>query len=84
MQNIAIQSLLRIKEVQKIVGLSRASIYRLINTGDFPPQIKISQRAAAWCSNDIDLWQKERIIKSIRGSSWHMARHHQMLAQQSN
>lgn len=73
MQYSAIQSLLRIKEVEKAVGLSRASIYRLINTGDFPTQIKLSERASAWCSEDIRLWQQERIHSSTRTSKWHKA-----------
>jgi prophage regulatory protein len=74
MQNSAIQSLLRIKEVERAVGLSRASIYRLINAGDFPVQIKLSERASAWCSDDIDLWQQEKIQKSIGRSAWHAER----------
>lgn len=84
MHNIAIQSLLRIKEVQKIVGLSRASIYRLINAGSFPAQVKLSDRASAWYSEDIYLWMQERIRSNVHHSAWHTARGLHMLPQQVN
>lgn len=34
-------SILRIGQVKDLVGLSSASIYRLIKAGDFPAQIKL-------------------------------------------
>lgn len=39
--------LLRPNEVARIIGLSRSQIYQMIKDGDFPPFIKLSERASA-------------------------------------
>ena len=38
-----IDMLLRRREVEEIVGLSRSSIYRMMESGDFPKSVKISR-----------------------------------------
>ena len=48
--------LLRITEVKQQTGLSTASIYKQIRLGFFPKGIKITERATAWSSDDIDEW----------------------------
>ena len=45
--------LLRIKEVQKIIGFSQATIYRLMASGDFPKPIHLAARTTAWLESDI-------------------------------
>lgn len=47
---------LRINNVIANVGLSRASIYRLIGERKFPPPVKVSDRAVAWRQSDINDW----------------------------
>lgn len=47
--------LLPIQEVQKIVGLSRASIYALMKVGKFPACRKAS-RASRWINTEIYQW----------------------------
>ena len=49
--------LLRRREVEQMVGLSRASIYRLADTGDFPHPIRVGPR---WSLRDIEQWMLER------------------------
>ena len=39
---------LRFPAVQKIVGLSRASIYRLASEGSFPKPVLIGKRTVGW------------------------------------
>ena len=51
---------LRRKEVEQMVGLSRASIYRLVDTGDFPRPIRVGPRAVRWRLGDIEQWISER------------------------
>ena len=46
--------LLRLKEVVQMVGLSRASIYRLMDSGDFPHAIRVGPRAVRWRLRDIE------------------------------
>lgn len=47
---------LRLPAVIEKTGLSRSSIYRLIQEGKFPPPVKLSARASAWFERDIDEW----------------------------
>ncbi len=48
--------LIRLKEVIRMTGLSRSSIYAYIARGKFPAQIRISERCVAWSLNDLELW----------------------------
>ena len=52
--------LLRLKEVEQMVGLSRTSIYRLMDSGDFPHPIRVGPRAVRWRLRDIEEWISER------------------------
>jgi len=52
---------LKIKDVIKLTGLSRSSIYAKISNGDFPSQVSISERAVAWLEEDIFAWMRARI-----------------------
>lgn len=55
------ESLMRMIEVSRRTGLSRATIYRLIAAGDFPRQVKLSQRASAWSSRAVSAWIADRL-----------------------
>lgn len=48
--------LIRIKEVIKMVGISKSSIYSYINIGSFPKPIQISSRSVAWQRGMIEEW----------------------------
>lgn len=51
--------IIRLPEVIEITRLSRTTIYRLINEGRFPKQVKLSVRASGWFEDEIAEWQKE-------------------------
>ncbi len=51
---------LRFPEVQELTGLSKATIYRQMEKGNFPKSIKLSERAVAWVRDDIDEWLRKR------------------------
>ena len=53
--------LIRMPEVVKICGLSRASIYRIIKTKDFPAPVKLSTQAVAWVHHEIMTWVEQRM-----------------------
>jgi prophage regulatory protein len=53
--------LLKLKEVQKITGLSRSSIYDYIDKGLFPTQVKLGERSVAWVDQEITAWVESRI-----------------------
>ena len=55
------ERLLRRPEVEHLTGLSRSSLYRLIEAKQFPPSVKLSKSAAAWPLSAIDAWISARI-----------------------
>ena len=56
--------LIRLNDVKKLTGLSRSSIYAMINTGRFPRQVRLGERAVAWPEPEISDWIEQRIEKS--------------------
>lgn len=54
--------LLRRREVERETGLSRSSIYRMMDEGTFPRPRRIGAQAVAWCSSAIDKWKAERPV----------------------
>lgn len=55
-------SILRLPDVVKKVGLSKTSIYELLKESDskFPQPIKLSSRCIGFSQNEIDQWIAER------------------------
>ena len=56
--------ILRLPEVLRITGLSRASIYRLVRSSTFPPSVKLTARTIGWYSTDIETWIAARAATS--------------------
>ena len=54
--------LLRRKEVERQVALSRASIYRLIKVNKFPRPVELGTGSVRWKQSDIVAWQKSLSI----------------------
>ena len=62
--------IVRRPEVERMTGLSRASIYRLMAAGEFPTPIRIGARAIGWRVGDIEAWLASRAPVSYdRGAS---------------
>lgn len=57
-------TILRRKDVQSRVALSRSSIYFKMSEGTFPKQINIGARAVGWLESDINNWIAFRIQSS--------------------
>ena len=53
---MAIPKLLRRQEVETATGLSRAHLYHLMRTGEFPEPLRISRRAVRWLESEIAEW----------------------------
>ncbi|AYO37303.1 AlpA family transcriptional regulator [Serratia sp. P2ACOL2] len=58
------QSLIRLPDVQRRTGYSKAWIYRLMSQGQFPASVKIGTRAIAFVESEIDDWVNQRIAES--------------------
>lgn len=53
-------NILRLPEVMKITGLSRSSIYAMMEKGIFPKQIALGARAVGWLESEIKDWINQR------------------------
>ena len=54
-------NILRRKDVEARVGLSRSTLYELMDRGSFPRPVKLSAKRVGWLENEIAEWQKARI-----------------------
>jgi prophage regulatory protein len=52
---------LRLPTVLAKTGVSRATIYRLVQRGDFPSAHKLSERTSVWNEAEVDSWLKARL-----------------------
>jgi prophage regulatory protein len=59
------ERLIRIGEVKKLTGLSTATLYRKISTGEFPRPVQLGVAARAWPLSDVQNWIAGRI--ELRG-----------------
>ncbi|CEZ19035.1 Phage transcriptional regulator, AlpA [Candidatus Methylopumilus planktonicus] len=48
--------ILKLKEVCSIVGLKPSTIYKLMSSGDFPKQVKLTAKSVGWANNEINHW----------------------------
>ncbi|ERT11895.1 AlpA family transcriptional regulator [Photorhabdus temperata] len=58
------KNFIRLPEVQRRTGYSKAWIYRLIADDKFPKQVKIGTRSVAFVESEIDSWIDQRIAES--------------------
>ena len=56
-----VRSFIRLPEVMRRTGYSKAWLYRLINQNRFPKPVKIGERAIAFVEGEIDDWITQRI-----------------------
>ena len=59
-----IDRIIRRKELEKIVGLSRSSIYLRMSNGTFPKPIPLGGRSVGWLESDIQAWIDDRIAEA--------------------
>lgn len=57
-----VERVLRRAEVEKIVGLSRSTIYAAMSRQLFPRPILIGVRAVGWRLKDIENWLETRVV----------------------
>jgi prophage regulatory protein len=53
--------ILRIRTVLQRTGLSRSTLYRKINDGSFPRQVRISINGAGWRESAIRRWMADPV-----------------------
>ena len=57
------ETLVPLRQLESIVGFRKSKIYQLIESGEFPPPIKIG-RSSRWPSSEISVWVQETIQRS--------------------
>jgi prophage regulatory protein len=56
-----VQSLfIRPRNIKEVTGLSRTTIWRLENKGDFPKRRKLSDNAVGWKASEVTAWMEAR------------------------
>ena len=53
---------LRLRDVVRITGLGRSTVYRLIAEKSFPAPCRLGRRAVGWRSDDIAQWSAARPV----------------------
>ena len=58
-------SILRRRQVERRVGLTRSPLYARIKSGTFPKPVRLGNgRAVGWIESEIDAWLVEQVRKS--------------------
>ena len=57
--------ILRINAVLDRTGLSRSTLYRKIQSGTFPKQVKIAARCAGWRESAVNAWMRNPIFYEV-------------------
>jgi prophage regulatory protein len=53
--------ILRLGSVLERTGLSRSTLYRKIERGTFPAQVRISERCIGWRESDVERWLRDPV-----------------------
>jgi len=51
-----IDNIIRIRTVLRRTGLSRSTLYRKIEAGTFPKQVRISVNCTGWYESEVNQW----------------------------
>ena len=54
--------LLRRREVERVTGLARSTIYRYMREGDFPRPVRVGPAAVRWRQSDLVRWLESRSV----------------------
>ena len=64
--------MLRLREVERRVGLRKSQIYRDIAAGMFPPPAPLGARVRRWPAHEVDEWLSGRValVAALRREAW--------------
>jgi len=52
--------LVRLRELIKLLSISRANVYRLMKIGKFHRSIKLTERTVVWRLSELEAWVQEK------------------------
>lgn len=53
-------AIIRLPELLAAIGLSRPTVYRMVNAGTFPKQVRLGAAAVGWLRVEVEQWIAER------------------------
>lgn len=56
--------LMRLPEVEAIVGFKKSTIYELMRAGKFPRSVRLNARTVCWPESAVLTWVQERIAEA--------------------
>ena len=56
---------LRLKQVKEVTCLSKSSIYRLMDQGDFPKQVRLGARSVVWVRAHLEEWCAQKVASAL-------------------
>ena len=65
MQTDTPDPILRIQTVLKLTGLSRSTMYRKMENGTFPANIRISTRCVGWRESAVNAWLRNPMFYNV-------------------
>ena len=54
------ESMLRRRSVERMTGLSKSTLYRLIKQGRFPAPLRMTRKAVRWRREEVNDWLSRR------------------------
>jgi prophage regulatory protein len=63
-------ALLNVETVIAVVGVSRATIYRMMDNGTFPQPMKFGERCTRWRAVDVSAWLDAQVKPLTSESLW--------------
>lgn len=58
-------TLIKLPTVKGRTTLSTSEIYRRIEAGTFPKQIRLGAKAVAWLEHEVQAWIDQRVAESV-------------------
>jgi prophage regulatory protein len=52
---------IRLPEVRRLTGLSKSTVYRLIDQDRFPRPVPLGLRTVGWVQHEVVEWQRQRV-----------------------
>lgn len=59
------ERILRLNAVLDRTGLTRSTLYRKVQAGTFPKQVKIAARCAGWRESAVDEWMRNPMFYAV-------------------
>ena len=54
-----------LKQVKEYTSLSKSSIYRLMDEGDFPRQVPLGARKVVWVKTQVEDWCAQKVASAL-------------------